>query len=599
MKKSSSIVSIFGEFLNRYPKQFVLLFLLLVIEGFAAALSMLAIVPMADFLIDPLLIKASRITQYVSHIFHDLNLPISFWAFGGLFVILNLLKGFLEVGTRYAILKIKYAVIHGLFGEALELFFKAKWEFFSSTNNGVLLNTLNKELNIIGDTLGHIAMLMAQVLQLFIFLAVPLWLNSTLTLTVLGFSVILGLPFLLLNKVSYKLGKRNTETANISMNVLNELLQAARLILGFGKQRQSKDRYLVAFDKHVKVTLLSQTLTIAVPKFFQPMAMMSVVIAVGFAIKSNTPISELTAVMWSFLAALPILAALLQGHISINNFIPSYDQLVSLRNKALELAEIEGVKVFTEMERGMEFKDVTFAYPGRSQTLSKLNLNILKGRMTALIGESGSGKSTITDLVLGLQIPETGEVLIDGVSLKAYKQNSFREKIGYVPQDPLLFHCSIKDNLLWSFKNATEIDIWCALRLANAEKFVKELSEGIDTLVGDRGVRLSGGQRQRIALARALLRKPELLILDEATSALDSESERLIQQSIEQVANDTTILIIAHRLSTIAKADQIYVMRQGYVVEEGSYLELSRKKNGELYKMLLVQSPSSLPLIQE
>jgi len=201
----------------------------------------------------------------------------------------------------------------------------------------------------------------------------------------------------------------------------------------------------------------------------------------------------------------------------------------------------------------------------------------------------GAGKSTITDLVLGLQIPEGGSVLIDGVPLGEWKQNSFRERVGYVPQDPQLFHMSIRDNLLWSDEQAAESALWEALRAANAEAFVRELPEGIDTVVGDRGVRLSGGQRQRIALARAVLRMPELLILDEATSALDTESERLIQQSIEQLAHKTTILVIAHRLSTVAKADMVYVMKQGRVVEQGSFSELSTKSGGMLQGMIAVQ----------
>ena len=589
MRKRSTIVTIFIEFINRYPRHFFLLFFLLLIEGVAAILSMLAIIPMADILIDPSLINASRVTTSIIIVFNWLTVSVGFWSFGILFVILNLVKGVLEVGVKYSILKIKYAVIQGLYGDSLETFFKARWEFFSSAHNGVLLNTLNKELSTIGDTLGHIAMLFAQVIHLFIFLAVPLWLNSTLTLTVLGCSIVLGLPFLLLNKVSYRLGKRNTETGNDAMGVLSELLQAARIILGFGKQRQSKERYLTAFNKHVTVTLLSQTLSTAIPKFFQPMAMISVVIAMGLAIKNNTPISELTAVMWSFLAALPILAALLQGNISINNFLPSYEQLVSLRDKAEEHAEVEGSNNFTTLKSEITFKDVTFTYPGRYRTLHDLNLKIQKGKMTALIGESGSGKSTITDLVLGLQIPEKGEVLIDGISLNDFKQNTFRSRIGYVPQDALLFHCSVRDNLIWSYEGAAEKDIWNSLRLANAEKFVKDLPEGLDTLVGDRGVRLSGGQRQRIALARALLRKPELLILDEATSALDSESEQLIQQSIEHVAKDTTILVVAHRLSTIAKADQVYVLSNGYVIEEGSFQTLSKKHGSILNGMLASQ----------
>jgi ATP-binding cassette subfamily B protein len=262
---------------------------------------------------------------------------------------------------------------------------------------------------------------------------------------------------------------------------------------------------------------------------------------------------------------------------------------------AAEFEEIQGDRIFFRLEQGIEFKDLSFTYPGRTQTLTDVRLHLRKGQMTALVGESGSGKSTVTDLVLGLQIPDKGQVLIDGVPLGEWQQNSFRERIGYVPQDPQLFHSTIRDNLLWSFEQAKEDDLWEALRLANAATFVKELPQSIDTVVGDRGIRLSGGQRQRIALARALLRKPELLILDEATSALDSESERLIQQSIEQVAQDTTILVVAHRLSTIAKADQVYVLRQGRVVEGGSFSALSMKSGGILNAMLTAQ----LPLEQE
>jgi ATP-binding cassette subfamily B protein len=335
---------------------------------------------------------------------------------------------------------------------------------------------------------------------------------------------------------------------------------------------------------------LSQTLSTAIPKFFQPLAMMSVVISIGLAINDNAQLSEITAVMWSFLAALPILAALFQGHITINNFIPSYEQLRTLKNKAYNYREIEGSKTFITLKKNIEFKNVNFAYPGRGSTLKNINLNFHKGTMTALVGDSGSGKSTITDLLLGLQIPDEGMVLIDDLSLSDYRQNSFRQKIGYVPQDPILFHRSIRDNLLWSRENATDAEIWNSLILANAEKFVKELPEGLDTLVGDRGVRLSGGQRQRIALARALIRKPELLILDEATSALDSESEKLIQLSIEQVAKETTILVIAHRLSTIAKADFVYVISKGEIIEKGTYKSLSIKQGGKLGEMIMSQS---------
>lgn len=591
MNKKSSIVAIFSEFLTRYPRQFGLLFLLLVVEGTVAAISVMALVPVADFMLDPSLTKASRITQVVVEVLAAMGLSPTFWALGLLFVLSSFLKGLLDVVIRYTILYIKYIVVRGLFGDALRTFFKARWQFFSGSDQGTLLNTLNRELNTIGDTLGGLATLLAQMVQILIYLAVPIWLNAQLTLTALGLAVLFGLPFMLLHRISYRLGQRNTETANVALGILSEIIGAARLILGYGRQNQARQRFIDAFNQHTHVTLRSQTLAVAVPRLFHPMAMLAIVIAIGIAVQHQVSISELAAVMWSLLGAMPILIALLQGNISISNFLPSYEQLVALRESAAEFEEVQGTGVFNRLERSIELKDLSFTYPGRTQTLSDVNLSIQKGRMTALVGESGSGKSTITDLVLGLQIPEKGQVLIDGVPLGELQQNTFRERIGYVPQDPQLFHASIRDNLLWSFDQASESDLWEALQLANAAAFVKDLPQGIDTVVGDRGIRLSGGQRQRIALARALLRKPELLILDEATSALDSESERLIQQSIEQVAHGTTILVVAHRLSTIVKADQVYVLRQGRVIEEGSFSALSVKSGGVLNGMLLAQLP--------
>ena len=589
--KKTSISKVFKEFSGRYPKQFGLLFFLLIIEGTVAAFSLLALVPMADFIMDPSLVKPSKLTQFVVSVFSKWGWTSNFWKFGALFIAFNLLKGILEVLIKYAILRIKYDVTRGLLGDTLTSFFKARWGFFSGEENGRLLNTMNKELIIVGDTLGHLATFLAQIIQVCIYVAVPIWLSPTITLTTLGLCILFGSPFLLLHRVSYRLGKENNSTANEAMRILNELLQAARLVLGFGRQNQARIKYLNAFDKHTRVTFRAQTLQAAIPKFFMPLCYIAAVIAMGQAIDKKVPVSELAAVMWSLLAALPILATLLQSNITISNFLPSYEQLVALRKTAEGFEEIEGGLIFNTIRNNIEFKDVFFTYPGRKQTLTGINLTIQKGSMTALVGHSGSGKSTITDLLLGLQIPEKGDVLIDGVPLRNFKQNSFRERIGYVPQDPMLFHASIRENLLWAFDKANENDLWHALRLANAEVFVKELPEGIDTLVGDRGVRLSGGQRQRIALARALLRKPELLILDEATSSLDTESERLIQHSIDEVAKDTTILVIAHRLSTIEKANTVYVINMGSVLEHGSFSDLSQNRDSTLSMMLAVQQP--------
>ncbi len=591
MIKNSAVVAIFREFLTRYPRQFGLLFMLLVVEGAAAALTILAVVPLADFLLDPTLNEPSRITRFVINVSLQASVQPNFWLFGFLFVALTALKCLLEVAIRYAILSIKYFVLGRLIDDALSTFFKARWGFFSATDNGRLINTLNKEIPNIGDTLGALTTLLAQAVQLATYLAVPLWLNFPMTSTALGLALLFGAPFMLLHRISYQLGKGNTETGNVYTATLNEVFGAARIVIGFGRQAQARDRTMAGYQGHVRATLRSQTLAAAIQKLYNPLGILAAVIAMGFAIQQQARVPELAAVMWSLLAAVPILSALLQGNISISNFLPSYEQLSSLRKLAVEFEEVEGARCFNKLEHGIELKNVHFTYPERLCTLADLEIVVPKGKMIALVGESGSGKSTVTDLVLGLQIPGRGHVLVDGVPLGEWKQNSFRERIGYVPQDPLLFHTSIRNNMLWSFDQASENDLWEALKLANAASFVKELPQGLDTVVGDRGVRLSGGQRQRIAIARAMLRKPELLILDEATSALDSESEQLIQKSIEQVARETTILLVAHRLSTVAKADYVYVLQQGRVAEEGIYLDLCRKPDGILARMSQVQAP--------
>ena len=591
INSTSSIKVILTEFLG-FPRLLITFMVLLLIQSFIAALALLSIIPIADFILDPILSKHSNFTEYDLVFINALNLPINFWIFGFQFIFLNILKGVMDVALNYSTLKIKYSIIRKLVGNAFDTFFKSRWEFFSSTNNGELLNTLNKEVITIGDAVGQLTTIFTNFLQVSILLAVPMWLNFHMTLITIGITALFALPFLLLQPISYRLGKQNTETANIVMGVLNESLQSARLILGFGRQVNERDRYFKAFDRHANVTLRSQLLNSGVHLFFRPLAMLAAIIAMGFELKKGANVSELAAVLWSLLAAMPIFSSLMQGRVSISNFLPSYDQLFFLKQKAAKFEEIEGKTLFNKLEKGIELRNVSFTYPGREQTINNININIQRGQMTALVGESGSGKSTIADLVLGLQIPDDGKVLIDNVSLNDLKQNSFRERIGYVPQDPLLFYTSIRENLLWANDKATESELWIALKLANAENFVKSLSEGIDTIVGERGARLSGGQRQRIALARALLRKPDLLILDEATSALDSESEQLIQQSIDKISNNTTILIVAHRLSTIAKAKQVYVLNNGYVIEEGSFNILSNKKGGILNSMLMKQLPT-------
>jgi ATP-binding cassette subfamily C protein len=202
-------------------------------------------------------------------------------------------------------------------------------------------------------------------------------------------------------------------------------------------------------------------------------------------------------------------------------------------------------------------------------------LTIDAGRTTAIVGTSGAGKSTVADLAMGLLSPDAGHVLVDGVPLTAGRLSAWRHSIGYVPQDGFLLHDSIRRNMLWACPTATDAEIWQNLETAAAADFVAKLAGGLDTVVGDRGVRLSGGERQRIALARALLNRPSLLILDEATSALDSANEQQILDAVARLRGQLTILLITHRLSTVRQADAIHILSGGRIVESGTWVELT------------------------
>lgn len=237
-------------------------------------------------------------------------------------------------------------------------------------------------------------------------------------------------------------------------------------------------------------------------------------------------------------------------------------------------------------EKGaVEFKNISFTYPMGQEALKNVSLTIPSGSSTALVGRSGSGKTTITKLLLRIYDPAGGIVSIDGFDIRDIKKEDLRRNIGIVPQEPILFNNTIGYNIGYPIKNGSREEIETAAKMANLHDFISNLEKGYDTMVGERGVKLSGGQKQRLAIARAFLLNPKIIVFDEATSHLDSESERLIQESMERLSKGKTLIIIAHRLSTIMKADKIIVLDNGEVVEEGLHDALISKSGG-IYKRL-------------
>jgi ABC-type multidrug transport system fused ATPase/permease subunit len=247
----------------------------------------------------------------------------------------------------------------------------------------------------------------------------------------------------------------------------------------------------------------------------------------------------------------------------------------------------ENNQIHEKIEGNLQFKDIVFSYPSRKEitVLNGVSFEAKTGEKVAIIGPSGAGKSTIAGLILRFYDAQGGKLLFDGKDASDYTLTDVRNQVAIVPQDVLLFGGTIRENIAYGRLAATEAEIIIAAKRANAHDFIAGFPEAYDTLVGERGVKLSGGQRQRIAIARALLKDPAILILDEATSSLDSESERLVQEALEELMKNRTSIIIAHRLSTIREADKIVVLEKGKVIESGSHSELMKNEEG-LYRYL-------------
>lgn len=270
-------------------------------------------------------------------------------------------------------------------------------------------------------------------------------------------------------------------------------------------------------------------------------------------------------------------------------------EMVEILEMPYEIKDIPTAKDLKVTKGEIEFKNVNFAFNQTRNVLDDINLRINNGEKVALIGPSGAGKSTIVKLLLRMYDLTSGAIEIDGQNIKEATQNSLRQNISLVPQDPVLFHRTLMDNIRYGRENATDEEVMEASKLAHCNEFIQELPLKYETFVGERGIKLSGGERQRVAIARAILKNAPILILDEATSSLDSHSESLIQDALEKLMHGKTSIVIAHRLSTIRKMDKVIVIKDGKVAEEGSHEELTKKEEGIYKNLWELQAGGFLP----
>ena len=467
---------------------------------------------------------------------------------------------------------------------------RARWRFLAQKRGSDLDHALTADIDRVQNATYQLIMLVQSCVMLGLYSTLAFLVSAPMTL----FACVLGVSILLLlrpiNRRAAAYGEVLTRQRQDQYRTVSEFLVGMKLARSFNAESRYVRRLGGVLEdmrvESVRYVRLSSTSSL----IFQAATVLGLVAFVYVALRVFAlPLPKIIVMALIFMRVSPRFTGLQTSVQDILMNLAAFNEMRRLQAQCLaeaEPPEIPGAAAPT-LSHSVRFEKLSFRFPtSAGDVLSEIDCEIPARHITALIGASGSGKSTLVDLAMGLLEPGAGEILIDGVPLDGGNRRSWRDQLAYVPQDVLLLHDTLAENLRLGAPAATEDEMWDALRASSAAAFVERLPEGLDTVMGDRGLRLSGGERQRIALARALLRKPRLLILDEATSALDWENQLMISRAIESLRGRLTVITIAHRPSMIAFADWVVALQDGRVIEAGPYAQLIARDGSRLHQLL-------------
>ena len=466
--------------------------------------------------------------------------------------------------------------------------------FFDNNKSGALVSRVMTDVEGVRNLVGTgLVQLIGGSITAIISLVILIKINGQMTLFVL-FPVLLfaGIAlkaFKYIRPIFRTRGKINAEVTGR----LTETLNGIRVIKGFNAENQEKAVFEKGVDElyqNVKKSLTATAFMTSSSTFLLGLASAGIMGMGGYFIMNNTM------TYGEFVSFTLFLGFMIAPIVQMSNIGSQLTEAFAGLDRTQELMglqeendpEIRTINL-DQVKGNVSFKNISFSYDDKTEVLHDISFEAPKGSVTALVGSSGSGKSTIVGLATAFLNPNSGQVLIDGVDLSKVNLKSFRSQLGVVLQDDFLYEGTIRENILFPRPNATEDELLLAVEGAYVNEFTDRFDDGLDTLIGERGVKLSGGQRQRISIARALLARPKIVILDEATSNLDTQSEAFIQKSLNFLIQNRTTFVIAHRLSTIQKADQILVIEEGDIVESGKHDELIKAK-GRYYELYTYQT---------
>lgn len=510
----------------------------------------------------------------------------------GLFlIIMTLIKTASYFGSSAAIIPLRTGIVRDMRTMVYDKVVSLPIGFFSKERKGDIIARMTGDVNEVENSIvTSLDMLIKNPIFIVIYFTTLVYISWELTLFTICVIPVLGW---IMGSIGRKLKAKSLvaqQKLGETTSQMEETLGGLRIIKAFIAEKKMSARFAKCSNElraaTMKVTM-RQAMAHPVSEFLGTCVIVIVLWFGGTLILGdNSPITAAAFIYYLTIlySIINPLKELSKASYNIPRGLASMERIDAILNAKNPITDGDKGVEIPEMKEGIEYRNLSFSYDGEREVLKNINLKIEKGKTIALVGQSGSGKSTMVDLIPRYYDVEKGEITIDGVNVKDMKVKSLRGLIGNVNQEAILFNDTFYNNITFGVENATMEQVIEAAKIANAHDFIMETEHGYDTCVGDRGCLLSGGQRQRISIARAVLKNPPILILDEATSALDTESERLVQEALERLMKTRTTIAIAHRLSTIKNADEICVLRDGEIVERGKHDELL-KING-LYKRL-------------
>lgn len=507
----------------------------------------------------------------------------------GAMIGLAVIGGFLVYFSTYLSGRISTGVYKDTIDDMYSKIQSLDLKFFSEMKVGELMVRFTNDAQNINTMILNLFNLVSYAVQVVVLFGIALFVDWKLTLSV---TLIAPVLIQIVKKYAKKLkqaGKNRQETSGELNSRLQETISGIKVIKAFATENYEKSKFKNLSSKLRLYSLNSikyDAKSSSISEGLNYIIVALLLLFGGFRVirGHNFTTGDFIAVIGSISAMYTPAKRAIGTFNNINNNSSAIERVFEIMRLEPEIVNSENPVKFEKFKQDIVLSNMSFYYNEGETVLKDINLDVKRGETVALVGNSGGGKTTIANLIPRFYDVTSGSIKIDGIDIRDYELESLRRNIGIVPQETFLFSGSIKENIKYGNRHATDEEIINAAKMANAHEFIEKLSESYDTEIGERGILLSGGQKQRIAIARAILENPEILILDEATSALDNESEKLVQEALEKLMKEKTTFIIAHRLSTVINSDKIVVLQRGEIKETGTHQELINK-NG-IYKSL-------------